>query len=66
MRRFLILFTVMTAAILPASSQNPAPDSQTLRDILTEIRHLARTCTPRQQPLRESRGDSSLLSPDAR
>ncbi len=41
MRRFLILCTAVAAAFLPASSQNPAAsDSQTLRDILTEIRHL--------------------------
>ncbi|HEY6250122.1 MAG TPA: hypothetical protein VI685_09175 [Candidatus Angelobacter sp.] len=40
MRRFLILFAVMVTASVPAMPQNGPSDSQTLRDILAEIRQM--------------------------
>ncbi len=40
MRRLLIVLAVLVSSITPAMSQDMASDSQTLRDILAEIRQL--------------------------
>lgn len=40
MRRFLVACAAVWMSVVPALSQNPPSDSQTLRDILTEIRRL--------------------------
>lgn len=40
MRQWLILFAVLVITGVPAISQNTSSDSQTLRDILTEVREM--------------------------